>query len=203
MVGVVDLACNAEIHRFDALPRHVCPGSRVEIVWDFTGEGTMTASPATPHAPSGRVAETGHTTIHPTVPTTVSLHVTRSGQPTGAQLDIEMAQGENIAASIADPSARCEGGVVSSTAHLSNISDLVVDVVRTTPGDKRAGYEVAHAGTSARITPAASTSFAGRPLAGDWVISSPLLPGETCDPAAPKVPDNLVVVAYTRCEGSR
>jgi hypothetical protein len=173
-------------------------------VWDFTGDGTMTVTPATPHAPSGPVPDTGHATIHPTVPTTVSLHVTRIGQPTGAQLDIEMAQGESIAASIGDASARCADGVVSSTAHLRNISDLVVDVVRTAPGDKRAGYEVLHAGTTARITPAtSSTSFAGRPLAGEWVISSPLLPGESCDPAAPIVPANLVVVAYTRCEGSR
>ena len=196
------LGCNAEIHRFDALPRHVCPGARVEIVWDFTGDGTMTVSPPTPHLPNGHVADAGSVAIYPTEPTSLALHVTRIGQPAGAQLDIEMAQGENVTASIADSSARCANGIVSSTAHLRNMSrDLVVDVVRTTPGDKRAAYEVSHAGASARITSAAPTtkSFAGRPLVGDWVISSALLPGESCDPTTPKLPDNLVVVAYTQC----
>ena len=201
-------ACNnAKITRFDAVPRHVCPGDRVELAWGFTGTGTMTVTPPAPHAPTGRVPDHGTASIHPLAPTMVKLHVTRAGgRPTGAQLDIEMNQAEPVAASIADPSASCRDGVVTSTAHVRNFApDLVVAVVGTWPGDDRT-YDVSHLDerthqvVTARVSAAAPTTrFAGLPIVGDWILASPLLPGASCD--SPGLPSNLVVIVHPQCAG--
>jgi hypothetical protein len=199
---------NAKITRFDATPRHVCPGDRVELVWDVIGSGAMTVTPATPHAPSGHVADSGTAVIHPMARTTAELQVTRTGgEPTGARVDIEMSQGETMAASIADPSAACRDGTVSSTAHIKNFaSDLTVAVVAAQSGDRRAGYDVTHVDerthqpVTAHVSPTSPTTrFDGVPIVGDWIISSQLSPGESCD--SPRLPNNLVVVAYTKCGG--
>jgi hypothetical protein len=196
---------NARINRLDATPRHVCPGDPVELVWAFEGSGTMTATPPSAGAPAGRVDDQGKVVIHPAANTTVDLRVTRwGGEPAGGRLDIEMAQGETLAASLADPSAACHDGVVTSTAHVKNFApDLTVRAVEAPPSHARAGYDVTHVDdrthepVTAHVAPGAPvTQFTGLPLAGDWIISSPLAPGETCDS---RLPANLIVVAYTQC----
>lgn len=199
---------NAKITRLDATPRHVCPGDPVELAWAFDGSGTMMVTPPDAPAPAGRVDDHGEAVIHPTVPTTVDLRVTRwGGEPAGGRLDIEMAQGETLAASLADPSATCHDGVVTSTAHLRNFApDLTVRKVGAPPSHARTGYDVTHLDershepVTAHVAPGApATRFTGLPLAGDWIISSPLAPGESCD--SPRLPANLIVVAYTQCAG--
>ena len=208
-LAVSSAACgNASITRFEATPRHVCPGERVELAWDVTGTGTMTVTPQVAGAPAGRVADRGSTSIRPVAPTRVQLDVMRTfGKPTSAAIDIEMAQGETVTASIADDSAACEGGVVSSTAHLRNFAPgLTVAQVGVAAGDRRAGYDVTridpatHRPVTAHIAPGAPTAqFAGMPIAGDWAISSMLAADESCDP--PRLPSNLVVMVYTSCDG--
>lgn len=200
-------ACNAKVTRFDAVPRHVCSGDRVDLIWDFDGTGTMTISPAVAHAPSGRVPNHGTASIYPAGPTTVELHVTRvGGRPTGARIDIEISQSELVAASIADPSASCRDGVVASTAHVRNFApDIEVVAIGVQPGDARS-YDVSRLDertqqmVTARVSSAAPTTrFAGLPINGDWILSSPQPPGASCDLSG--LPSNLVVVAYTRCSG--
>jgi hypothetical protein len=208
-IAVSGAACgNAKITRFEATPRHICPGDRVALVWDFTGSGTMTVTPPTAHVPVGDVRDRGSVAIHPLAATQVRLAVTRTwGKSAGAQLDIEMAPGETVAASIADASAACQGGTVSSTAHLGNFAPgLAAAMVGVAPGDARDGYDVTridpgtHQPVTAHISPGAPTTrFAGMPIGGDWAISSKLAAGESCD--APRLPNNLVVVAYTSCAG--
>jgi hypothetical protein len=207
---LIAASCSAcghpKIARFDATPRHVCPGERVELAWEFSGSGTMIVTPSMANAPAGHVADRGTASIQPMAPTRIELRVTRMfGDPIGEQRDIEMAQGESVTASIADDSAACSAGVVSSTAHLRDFApDLAVALVGMQPGDGRAGYDVTHVDArtrqpvTAHVAPAAPTDrFAGMPIAGDWVLSSALAAGESCDP--PSLPNNLVVVAYTNC----
>ncbi|HEX3759837.1 MAG TPA: hypothetical protein VHW23_14080 [Kofleriaceae bacterium] len=198
-------ACNAKITRFDAVPRHVCSGDRVDLSWSFDGTGIMTVSPAVPHAPTGRVASQGTATIYPVAPTAVELRVTRfAGRPAGARIDIELSHGELVAASIGDPSASCQNGVVASTAHVRNFGvDITVTEIGVQPGDPRS-YDVSHLDpqtqqvVTARVSTAAPTTvFAGQPIAGDWQLSSALPPGVSCDSL--DLPGNLVVVAYTQC----
>ena len=53
---------------------------------------------------------------------------------------------------------------------------------------------------TARVSAAAPTTrFDGLPITGDWILSSPLPPGVSCD--SPGLPSNLVVIATTRCTG--
>lgn len=205
-IAVSAPGCSPKIHRFDATPRHVCPGDHVALVWDVAGTATMTVTPPAPDAPSGPVRDVDTAVIRPTAPTKVSLQVAGTrGPPIGAQLDIEMAQGETVTASIADPNATCHDGVVTSTAHIRNFaSDLVVSVVHVPPGNTRAGYDITRVDprtqqeVTAHVAPdAPTTRFAGLPIVGDWLVSSTLLPSESCDP--PRLPANLAVVAYTKC----
>lgn len=203
------MAChNAKITWLDATPRHVCPGDPVELAWAFDGSGTMTVTPTSAQAPAGRVGDHGKALFRPTVNTAVELQVTRwGGEPAGGRLDIEIARGETLAASLADRSAACHGGVITSTAHVQNFApELTVLELDVPPSHARAGYDVSHVDprthepVMAHVTPGApATGFAGQPINGDWIISSPLAPGEACD--SPGLPGNLIVIAYTQCAG--
>jgi hypothetical protein len=205
------MACqNAKIVRLDATPRHVCPGDPVELVWAFDGSGTMTVTPSIAQAPAGRVGDHGKAVIRPTANTAVELHVTRwGGEPAGGRLDIEISRGETLAASLADSSAACQGGVITSTAHVQNFApEITVLELDVPPSHARAGYDVSHVDprthepVMAHVTPGVpATRFAGQPINGDWIISSPLAPGEACD--SPGLPGNLIVIAYTQCAGGR
>lgn len=199
---------NAKIIRLDATPRHVCPGDPVEIAWEFDGTGTMTITPPIAQAPAGRVGDRGTAVIRPTTHTAVDLKVTRwGGEPAGGRIDIEVGRAETLAASLADPDAACHDGVVSSTAHVKNFAaELTVLEIAAPPVDARAGYDVTHVDArthqpvTAHVAPGApATRFAGQPIDGDWIISSRLAPGQTCD--SPGLPGNLIVIASTQCAG--
>jgi hypothetical protein len=199
---------DAQIIRFDATPRHICPGGSVELAWEFDGAGTLTVTPAVASVPGGAVETPGKAVLHPAAHTVVDLAVThQGGAPTGARLEIEMSPGEAVAASLADDSAACRGGMVSSTAHVKNFApDLEVSVIGLRPGDARASYDVTHVEprthqpVTAHVTAdAPASNFAGLPINGDWIIASPVRSDESCD--APGLPSNLVIVAYTTCGG--
>lgn len=205
------LGCpNAKITRLDATPRHVCPGGSVELAWAFDGNGTMTVTPLIAHGPAGSVDGHGTAVIRPTVNTAVDLQVTRwGGEPAGGRLDIEIdrPRGETLAASLARPDAACHDGVVTSTAHVENFAaDVTVFELGVPPNHARADYDITHADArthqlvTAHVAPGApATRFTGQPINGDWIISSPLAPGEACD--SPGLPGNLIVIAYTQCAG--
>jgi hypothetical protein len=199
---------NAKITKLEATPRHVCPGDRVELAWAFDGSGTMTVTPLVAQGPVGTVDDHGAAVIRPTANTTVDLQVTRwGGEPTGGRLDIELARSETLAASLADPSAACRDGAVLSTAHVKNFApDLTVVEIGVPASHPRAGYDITHVDARthqpviAHVAPGEpATRFAGVPINGDWIISSPLAPGEACDP--PRLPASLIVTVYTQCGG--
>jgi hypothetical protein len=154
------------------------------------------------------VNDGGRATFKPFEPTRIVLHVTRSfREPKNAEQDIEIEPGTEIAASIADPTATCEDGVVSSTAHMNSFGGLTVVLVGVGDSNKRASLDVtredprqAGAKLTAHITPdQPSRALAGLPINGDWRIASPLLPGESCDANHPVVPNSLIVRAYATC----
>lgn len=199
-------ACSgAKIHRFEASPRHVCPGERVELVWDFAGSGTLAVAPAVAGVPQGEVPSTGSAAFAPAAPTRVTLHVTRGFGEASGEVDIEIDRRETLTASMADASASCRDGRLSSTAHIRNVApDVAVDTLAVADGDARV-YDVGHVDprdqrrVTARVSAAAaSDAFRGLPLAGDWTIASPQ-PDGSCEPAS--LPSNLILTAYTRCGG--
>jgi hypothetical protein len=172
----------------------------------------MSTEPEDMAAPHGHIDDSGTARFRPASATKVKLHVTRMfREPTNAEQDIEMDPGTEVSASIADPSASCENGMISSTAHVSNFGGLSVVVVGVAPGNKRTSLTIArddphHPGgrvTAHVAADAPSRAFAGLPINGDWVISSPLLPGESCSGNQPVLPNSLIVYAYTSCNGER
>jgi hypothetical protein len=217
MRGSISLAllvggCSPTITAFDATPRHVCPNDEVELSWDFGGTGTLTSSAPLVGLPKGEVSpSSGSVKLRPTEATHITLHVTRPlRKPANAEIDIDMEAGSEVSASIGDPSATCDNGVVTSTAHMNNFGGLNIVVVGIAPGNTRAAFDIKRVDPTspsaapklAHITTSQpSAAFAGMPINGDWVISSPLLQGETCDKAKPVLPSNLIVRAYANCHG--
>lgn len=205
-------ACSPSVNALDVFPRHACPGEQVRLVWDFSGTGTMSTDPAIAQAPNGQVEDSGSASFRVMRPTKVKLRVTRMFRsPTSSEVDIEMAPGSEILASLADPSTKCEGGVLSTTAHMNNFGGMAVAVVGVAAGNKRAAIDIMrddpqHPGSklTAHIAPGApSAVFAGLPVNGDWEISSPLLADESCSGDHPALPNNLIVQAYTKCNGAQ
>ncbi|MDB4963974.1 MAG: hypothetical protein JWP01_3973 [Myxococcales bacterium] len=201
-------ACSPKISNFEAKPRHICPGDEVELIWEFTGNGAITPTVEVAGAPNGSVKSPGSAKFRPTKPMSIVLHVKRSLRaPKKAQQDIEIEPGTEVSASIADPTAKCENGVVSSTKHVNSFGGLTITMIGVGDGNKRASLDVtrddpnnAGATVTAHVTPdQTSRALAGLPINGDWVISSPLLPGETCDGPKPVLPNNLIVRAYAQC----
>jgi len=202
-VGVFLAGCNAQVRAFSAVPRHICAGGRVDLEWSVVGSPRVTVVPPSPALPDGPVPKAGHATIAPTTKTRVQLHVTRSfGNPTTSVQEIEVASGvatkETLAASLGDPAASpgCSGGKVWASVHARRFSsDVRVATVASHPTDERS-YEVEHAGIRAAVSPGTVvTAFARSPLAGDWFLTAPLGPDETCA----TVPPILVIDVVTEC----
>jgi hypothetical protein len=193
--------CGAEVKAFSAVPRHICAGERVDVRWSVAGSPRIAVTPPSATLPDGPVSKEGHATIEPSTNTRVELHVTRPfGHPTTSVQEVLVTTGSTarLTASLGDPAAQpgCRGGRVWASVHAKRFSSEVeVATVASHPGDDRT-YQVEHAGIHAIVTPGApSSDFAGKPLAGDWLLSSPIGKGETCA----TVPRVLVIDAVTRC----
>jgi hypothetical protein len=196
--------CNAHIGTFEASLRHICPGERVEITWEVTGSASVTVSPPIKGAPNGAVASTDHATIAPTAKTRVSLRVTRIlGEPTGADIDIDLPAPVAIAADLNDAPS-CTAGVLTLTTRVKGFSPGVTADVVALEGSEKRSIDISRADAAgktitARVAPGVSTdAFSAMPAEGDWTLSSTLMPGESCS----NPPHVLTVYVYTACKGA-
>ncbi len=196
-------ACSAQVKAFTAVPRHICAGEPVQLQWNVVGSANVTVTPPSSGLPDGPVESEGHATITPKTTTLVALHVTRTlGSPTTSTQEIEVTTAtekpEVLTASMGDAKASpgCSGGKVWATVHAQHFAaNMNVATMSAHPGDRRI-YEVQHAGLHATVAPEASTAaFAGVPIEGDWVLTTPLSNGQTCA----TVPRNLVIDVITQC----
>lgn len=200
LVGCPD----AKVNAFTALPDHICAGDPVELAWNVTGSGTMKITPAVKGAPDGPVDSVGRVRIAPKEATMIELHVTRfPGNPMSSSQQIRMERPEPLAASLADPDAgpRCAEGRIFATVHARHFApDMKVTTVTSRAGDDRS-YEVERGGARATVQPGVVvSSFTGQPIAGDWSLSTPLRPGETCQTTTLA---SLGVEAFTECKTGR
>ena len=202
ILSLLFAACSAHVE-FWASPHTTCAGQPVQLTWKVTGAGTMTARPPLASLVGGQLASEGQTTVAPSESTQIELRATRwSGASASSVQTINVlpgqAKAEPLAVSLADASAGCGGGRVWATVHAHGFATLVkVSVVAAHAGDGRA-YDVQHGGAHATLSPGTKVAaFAGQPIAGDWVLSSPLLPGEACATSA--LPRSLVVDVYAQC----
>ena len=207
-------ACAPSIYKLEVRPRHICPDEEVKLVWKFTGSGTITTTPPIPGAPNGSVEDSGTATFKPRVTMKIKLHVTRTLRaPANAQDDVEIEPGTEVSASLALPTATWAHGIVTSTASMTSFDGLAVVAVGVAAGNQRASFDIAR--VDPRATPSSvpvvahvipdhlSRAFAGMPVNGTWLISSPLIGDETCDGDPPRLPNNLIVKAYTSCQAGR
>ena len=183
--------------------RYVCPGQRVDIVWNVTGSAKFEVNPDIPGAIRGAVASTGQTSFTPTQNTRASIKVTRSfGEPTGADIDVHMSGHESLAADLND-SPSCDGGVLTLKPQIRGFSaDMRALVVTVQEGEMReldvSRVDAAGKLITAHVGPGQSTdTFAALPVNGQWIFAAKLGPGESCSDA----PHVLTVYAYTGCAG--
>ena len=195
--------CNAYVNKFDASPRYICPGQKVDIVWDVTGSAKLEVDPDVAGAPRGAVAAAGHASINPTTSTRVSIKVTRSfGEPTGADTDVHMAVPVRVAADLND-SPSCKDGVLTLKTQTSSFSpNLKATIVGLEEGERRE-LDVGRVDPTgklitARVAPRRTTGvFAALSMNGEWTLSAKLGPDESCT----NPPHTLTVYAYTSCTG--
>ena len=212
-LGLVTIGCNAKIKAFSAEPRFICPGQEVILRWDVVGSARLTVTPPEPGVPTGDVPSQGQLPLHPSVQTRASLQVTRRfGEPAGAETDINVPAPVRVAADLNDP-GQCQDGVLTLTAHLSEaqFAPAVKAQVVTVEDSVTRSYDITrmdpaqHAITAHVARGVSTTAFANLPMAGDWILSSPLTGQETC-PAGGKpgnLPHVLTVYAYSSCNGEQ
>ena len=205
-LALLTAGCDARVDAFEPSAHYVCPGQKVDLTWRVTGCATVRVTPPEPSLPDGPVDSNGHGSIAPVASTDVMLHVTRFlGHDTNSVQSIRVLQApqtpEALEVSLADPSVGCDvgsDGKVWGTIHALRFSnDVKVATVSVRAGDNRT-YQVEHAGVRATVSPgtAPDTDFAGKPIVGDWVLTSPLGAGESCGPSLPR---NLGVSVFTQC----
>jgi hypothetical protein len=205
-LGLWMTACaDALVEQFDASLHYVCPGQPVQLWWRVSGSATIEATPPLAGLANGPVEDKGHATIAPVKTTDVALHVTRFlGHPTSSTQTIRVQDDAGapkpITASLADPGSECDAGAIRATAKAFHFADnLKVATVEPLPGDRR-NYVVAHAGIQTTLAPGrVDTHFGGLPVAGDWLITTPLQPGEVC--GTPTLPHNLAINVTAQCVG--
>jgi hypothetical protein len=196
-------ACSAHVESFSASPHTICAGQPVALAWKVTGTASLTATPPLASLVGGQVAGEGQMMVAPNASTEIMLQARRwLGKPEASVQTInvitQQPKAEPLTVSLADPSAGCEGGSVWATVHAQRFASAVkVSIVAAHAGDSRT-YAVQHGGARATLTPGTTAAaFAGQPIVGDWVLSSPLLPGEACGTSA--LPRILVVDVYAQC----
>ncbi len=192
---------------FEATPRHICAGQRVTLSWDVVGSATIAASPPVPGIRDGAIPPRGKLSIAPMETTDVTIHATKLlSHPTSSVQTIVVRQDdakpETLSASLGDEasSPSCASGVVSATIHAKRFSAAVkAGNVAVHTGDHRS-YRVSHEGVQANISPGRSTdAFQGTSIAGDWLLSSPLAPGEQCGTST--LPRSLMMDVTAQCSG--
>ena len=191
LTAAASVGCAPKIHRFTVTPSHVCVGTPVKLDAQVTGTPTLTTDPPLAQQP-------GNVYV-PEATTHFVISVTRwpTKKPKGSEAEVRVFPGEpdEVTAKV-----RCEGATVTGTLRRDPAEwDPRLQVTVVESGEDRE-VTVSHAGRTARMTPEASATraFEGTSPGGDWTISSPLRPGETCGAGA-AIPANLNVSAELRC----
>ncbi len=195
------LGCKPTIHTFRVDPNVVCPGSAVRLSWDASAGGEIAAAP--PLAGLGEVPSKGEREVRPQVPTKLRFDAHNLWGTASREVDVDVraatGTAKSIGASIADPSARCENGTLSVQVTPPDADwDARVRAAEVeVPAEVARHYHVEHGGRSAELDPGVrSAAFAGLAVRGAWLLSTPLLAGESC---GPELPRNLLIDVYPSC----
>jgi hypothetical protein len=200
-IGLLALsACKPSVCYFRAEPNVSCIGAPVRLVWSASSGGRIVANPADPRV-SG-VDATGSLSVAPRVRTRYRMYSRNiwGVDQRDADVDVVTAPAEEmpIGASIADPSMRCDGNVLSVTVIAPPASwdaHLRASEVTLAPHIARP-YHVEHGDAAVDLAPGVrSTAFAALPVQGTWRLSTALQADESCT----KLPRNLIIAVSSTC----
>jgi hypothetical protein len=195
-------ACTTTIKRFEAHPNVLCAGDPTTLTWEASGPGRITASPAVTGI--GNVLENGSVVVSPAQTTHFVLDAKAFlASPATQPIDVTVVTvpgPKEIGGSFADPKAKlgCDasGGPWIVATLTGDFWDAHLHVGAVTLTDRRP-YGVSHGGVTVALKPGESTDrFKGQVVQGDWKLSAPLQPGETC---ANTQIHNLVVMVNAEC----
>ena len=199
--AAIVVSCNAHVGKFEVEPRHICPGDEVSIIWEVTGNASLTTTPPVAAGPNGAVASTGSLRIKPTADTHVSLRVTRfTGEPTGADADVHVPAPVELAAEL-DNQMSCTDDVLRL---ITETKAFAPGVTAGPVGGSKRALDITHedgAGkaVTAHVDAGAFTdAFSNTPAGGKWTLATHLQSPESCS----QPPHVLTVNIGTRCQGA-
>jgi hypothetical protein len=192
-------ACKPSVCYFRAEPNVTCDGSQVHLSWNASTGGVIMSNP--PDGSVSKVDASGEVEVSPKVPTRYRLDARNPWGHDARDVDVDVVTSTAdrvIGASIADPSMQCDGTRLSVTVVAPREywdANIRAGLVAIAPQIERA-YHVTHGVASADLTPGSrSTAFSGLPVLGEWKISTPLQPGESCK----NLPRSLSIAISSTC----
>jgi hypothetical protein len=194
-----------EISKFAVTSQNVCAGHPVTLSWEAKGCTTLTATPSADCV--GRVASAGSRRCTLRETTTFALVARRGGAPGFSKQEVRVMPTSGTDSVAIAGKTECGGWGVVGVADLpAEEWDQGVEV-ETVTSDGSREISVIHGGRRAILDATHPTSavLSGAKLSGRWVLGSPLVSGETCDPRAAASgagrlpPDILMLTIQSRC----
>ena len=180
-------ACKPTIASFRAQPSFICASNSAQLAWSASAGGQIVDISS--GAVVVKTSPSGSTTVTPTQPTHYRLDATSLFGTTSREADVSVASGaaQELGASVADPSARCESSILTVSAEAkpeywdARVFAGNVAALGNLP------LHVEHAGASADIPAGGSTdAFKDSTVLGTWTLSLHLPPGQPCGPGVPR-----------------
>lgn len=190
------LSC-ASIQSFDARPRNACEGDAVIVSWQATGRVSLRSLPDLPD--TVEVPEAGSRSFAVTAPTRFELEARGAFGDASAEAEIDVAPQRHTFGEIA--SCASEGGSLRAVMQLDT---QLSPAFRIASVDNVLSREIGveKDGRTAHLAPGAqSAALSGLPVLGEWILTSPLSDGETCDATLRSIRQRLRVQIHLVCGG--
>ncbi|HTO54891.1 MAG TPA: hypothetical protein VMR50_16025 [Myxococcota bacterium] len=199
LLAAVAVGC-APTAQLRVRPDSVCAGRSVQLTWEGSHSGELSADPADPSL--GVVPESGQRKVRPKTTTTYRFRVSSLLAVASAEQTVKVlappATPAVIRGAPAEEGSGCAPGRMWVTARVEpGAWDTRLRVDEIASADGRS-YRVEHAAVQAEVTPDASTgALRDLPITGAWKLETPLRPGERCGEAS--APESLSVSVTFLC----
>lgn len=189
----------AQIKSFTVFPSTICPGETVEINWKASNKVTLAASP--PLKGEGEGPAEGQRALVPERSTRFTLKVSGLLKSDQREWDVEVIPGQidRLLGGI----ARCEGGFVTTSFNIEQRGTSSRVRVASIANRYDRGLVISKDGIEVEIpSHGATDGFKASPVAGAWLIRTPLMRNESCDAALDAVNGRLTIKTLMSCGGS-
>jgi len=195
--------CGPSVQSFVARPNVICAGSAVQLSWQASTNGVLSAK--APPSALGNVPASGTREVSPHSTTTYRLDVHNFWGSDAREVDVDVKAGSGkkpVGQSVADPATTCSSATLTVVDELKPTSwgsDLTVAGVEL-PENVNRIIKVQHGDreTELRPTMRSSDRLAGLSVIGTWTLSTPLDQSETC--GTPTIPRSLTILVILECK---